>query len=99
MVRHIVLFQLKQELDNGTKEKVMKEFKQGIEALPQVIPFIRNIEVCFNINTNEKWDICLNGEFDSLEDVNLYSSDSHHLAVAGVLKPYLAGRACCDYEY
>lgn len=99
MVRHIVLFQLRQELDDSTKEKVMSDFKRGIEALPQVIPFIRKIEVGFNINSDEEWDICLNGEFDSLEDVKLYAGDPHHIKVAGALKPFLAGRACNDYKY
>lgn len=99
MVRHIVLFQLKQNLDKDTKNEVMQNFKEGIEALPQVIPFIRNIEVGFNINADEAWDICLNSEFSSLEDVRLYASNPHHVKVAGALKPFLAGRACTDYEY
>lgn len=99
MVRHIVLFQLKSELDESKKEEVMKDFKEGIEALPQVIPFIQKIEVGFNINPDEKWDICLNGEFTSLEDVKLYATNPHHLKVAGALKPFLSGRACNDYEY
>lgn len=98
MVRHIVLFQLKPELENSKKAEVMKNFKEGIEALPQVIPFIKNIEVGFNINPDEKWDICLNGEFASLEDVKLYSVNPHHVKVAGALKPFLIGRACNDYE-
>lgn len=99
MVRHIVLFQLKPELEESKKKEVMKNFKEGIEALPQVIPFIRNIEVGFNVNSDEKWDICLNGEFSNLEDVRLYAANPHHVKVAGELKPFLAGRACTDYEF
>lgn len=99
MVRHIVLFQLKPELEEGKKQEVMKNFKEGIESLPQVIPFIQKIEVGFNVNSDEKWDICLNGEFASLEDVKLYGTNPHHVKVAGALKPFLNGRACTDYVY
>lgn len=99
MVRHIVLFQLKPELEDAKKAEVMKSFKEGIEALPQVIPFIHKIEVGFNSNPDEKWDLCLNGEFTSLEDVRLYATNPHHLQVAGALKLFLAGRACNDYVY
>lgn len=99
MVRHVVLFQLKKDLDEAKKAEVMKNFKEGIEALPQVIPFIRNIEVGFNVNADEAWDICLNSEFSTLEDTRLYGANPHHVKVAGALKPFLAGRACTDYEF
>ena len=99
MVRHIVLFQLKPELDECKKDEVKKDFKRGIEALTEVIPFIKKIEVGFNINSDEKWDICLNSEFSSLEDVRSYSVDPHHVKVAGALKLYLSGRSCVDYEF
>lgn len=98
MVRHIVLFQLEHGLEEAKKQEVMKQFKEGIEALPQVIPFIKEIEVGFNVNADEQWDICLNGLFASLEDVRLYATNPHHVKVASALKPYLSGRACTDYE-
>ena len=69
MVKHIVLFQLKVELPAETRSKVATDFKGGIEKLPAVIPFIRQIEVGFNINSDETWDICLNATFDTFDDV------------------------------
>ncbi len=99
MVRHIVLFQLKKELPENEKRTAMTQFKNGIEALPAVISCIRHIEVGFNLNEDEQWDICLNGDFDSLDDVRLYSTHPEHLKVSGALKPYLAGRSCVDYAF
>ena len=67
------------------------------KKLTAVIPFIRQIEVGFNINSDETWDICLNATFDTLDDVRAYAVHPSHTAVAGALKPYLSGRSCVDY--
>ena len=69
MVKHIVLFKLKDTLSSDEKMQVMTSFKQAIEALPTQISVIRSIEVGFNINPAEAWDIALYSEFDSLDDV------------------------------
>ncbi len=99
MVRHIVLFQFIESLTPQAKDEVYNRFKRGIEALPEQIPFIRHIYVGRNVNPAETWDICLNGDFDTLEDVVAYGQHPLHLAVSGELKPYLKGRSCVDYEY
>lgn len=99
MVKHIVLFQLKKDLGTDEKRRAMEQFKAGIEALPSQIACIRSIFVGFNINEDEPWDICLNSEFDTLNDVRSYSVNPLHKAVAGALKPYLSNRSCVDYEF
>ena len=50
MVKHIVLFKLKESLTSAEKADVMNRFKVAIEALPQTIDFIRDIRVGLNIN-------------------------------------------------
>lgn len=99
MVRHIVLFKLKNTLSKEEKLKVMSDFKVAIEALPAKIPVIRRIEVGLNMNPDEAFDIALNGEFDTLDDVNLYASHPDHVAAAGLLKEVKESRACVDYEF
>ena len=48
MVKHIVLFKLKESLSQEEKMSVMHQFKNAIEALPQTISFIRAIYVGLN---------------------------------------------------
>lgn len=98
MVKHIVLFQVDKNLPEEKRREEMRNFKEGIEKLPKIIECIRHIEVGFNVNPAEAWDICLNGDFDTMEDVVAYANDPRHKAVAGALKPYLTGRSCVDYE-
>lgn len=98
MVKHIVLFQLASEMEAGRKKNVMEAFKEGIEALPAKIPFIRKIEVGLNANPGEQFDIALCGEFDTMDDVMAYAAHPAHLAVAALLKDCKQSRSCVDYE-
>lgn len=99
MVKHIVLFKLKESLSQDEKMTSIFAFKSAIEALPSCIPFIRKVFVGYNINASEKWDICLESEFDTLEDVKAYSVHPEHVKAAGILKDVKADRACVDYEF
>ena len=96
MVKHIVLFQLK---DAANKQQVMNDFKEAIEALPQVIDWIRHIEVRFNTNPSEAFDIALVSEFDSLNDVKRYAIHPNHVAAGKILAELKENRACVDYEF
>jgi valyl-tRNA synthetase len=99
MVRHIVLFKLREDVPDAEKIRAMKGFKAAIEALPATISVIRKIEVGLNINPEEKWNIALNAEFDTLEDVRYYSKHPNHIAAGKILAETKESRACVDYEY
>ena len=98
MIKHVVLFKFKEDICLEKKEKLMREFRQDILSLTQVMDFIQAIEVGFNINKDETWDICLSSSFESLEKLKEYSTHPQHLAAANKLKPYLSGRSCVDYD-
>ena len=97
MVKHIVLFKLKENLSVTEKQDIMQRFKAAIEALPQTISSIRQIHVGCNMNPAEQWDLCLDSTFDSLEDVQAYAAHPAHLAAAAILKDAKEGRACTDF--
>lgn len=99
MVKHIVMFKLKETLSQEDKNSVMLEFKKAIEALPETITFIRHIFVGSNTNSAEKWDICLESEFDSLDDVKRYAVHPDHVAAGSILKDAKEDRACVDFEF
>ena len=99
MVKHIVLFKLKEELPATEKQAVMNQFKEAIEALPAKISVIRKIEVGLNVNPAEAWDIALYSEFDSLEDVKTYAVHPDHVAAGKLLADVKLNRACEDYEF
>lgn len=98
MVKHIVLFKLKDEAPVEARLAAMNAFKAAIEALPAKIPFIRSIEVGLNINPAETWSIALYSEFDSLDDVRRYAVHPDHVAAGKLLAEVRESRACVDYE-
>ena len=99
MVKHIVLFKLKDEVPETDKLVVMNKFKEAIEALPAKISVIRKIEVGLNMNPGESWHIALYSEFDNLDDVKFYATHPDHVAAGKILAETKESRACVDYEF
>ena len=100
MIRHIVMFKLKEFATPADKQAKMQEIKTGLEALIDKIDVLRMIRVDFNVNPAETWDIIPTTELDTLEDVSTYANHPEHVAVAkGIIGPVKADRACVDYEY
>ena len=93
MVKHIVLFKLKDEVPADEKLVAMNNFKKAIEALPAKIYVIRKIEVGLNINPAETWS-----EFDTLDDVKFYAVHPDHVAAGKLIAEVKESRACVDYE-
>ena len=63
MVKHIVLFKLKDEVPAEEKLEVMTKFKEAIEALPAKISVIRKVEVGLNMNPVVRVLLLLRGDF------------------------------------
>lgn len=98
MVKHIVLFKLKDEIPAEEKQAVMTGFKEAIEALPAKISVIRKVEIGLNMNPGESWNIALYSEFDTLEDVKFYATHPDHVAAGKIIAEAKESRACVDYE-
>jgi hypothetical protein len=98
MVKHIVLFKIKDDIQADDKQVIMTTFRDDILALRNIISCIKDINVGFNINPDEQWDICLDSTFETLDDVRYYSKHPQHVMAAGKLKPHLCGRSCVDFE-
>ena len=98
MVKHIVLFKLKDEVPETDKLVVMNKFKEAIEALPAKISVIRKIEAGLNMNPGESWHIALYSEFDNLDDVKFYATHPDHVAAGKIIAEAKESRSCVDYE-
>ena len=98
MVKHIVLFKFKRK-SSGRRKKMHHEPFQGSHRGASCPDILYPPHLCgLNLNPDEKWDICLESEFDSLDDVKAYAVHPAHVAAAGIIKEVKADRACTDYE-
>ena len=99
MIKHIVLFKLKEMESPAEKRKIMENFKSGLESLKSKIPVLRYIEVGINENPAEAFDIALITEFDNMNDLETYATHPEHIAVTRIIKDVKEGRSCVDYTF
>ena len=100
MVKHIVLWKLKEELSTEEKAKVKREIKEGLEGLKEKIKELVEIKVNIDGLEGSTVDVLLDTVFESEEALRTYAAHPDHVAVGmAKIKPYMAERICYDYEF
>lgn len=99
MIKHIVLFKMRDDIDASQKETELNVIKAGLEALLGIVPSLRSMEVGINCNPAEKFDLALISTFDDLDGLNAYAVHPDHLAVGKRIRAMLDVRACNDFEF
>ena len=99
MVKHVIVWTLKDELSANEKVQVKQGIKEGLEGLQGKIPGLLEIKVYTDGLESSNADLILDSTFESAEALNGYSVHPDHVAVAqGKVRPYTKLRSCFDYE-
>lgn len=99
MVKHVILWTLKEEFSVQEKEDIKKGIKEGLEGLKGQIPGLIDIKVNTNPLPSSNCDVMLDSCFETAEALKGYATHPAHVAVAdGKVRPYTASRTCMDYE-
>lgn len=99
MVKHVILWTLKDELSEEEKSKVKKGIKEGLEGLKGVIPEIVDIRVITEGLSTSNADLMLDSTFQTAEDLAVYAVHPAHLEVAnGKVRPFTRLRSCLDFN-
>lgn len=99
MVKHVILWQLKEEFSAEEKENIKKGIKDGLEGLKGKIPGLTDICVHINGLASSNADVMLDSTFESEEALKQYATHPEHVAVAdNNVRPYTAVRMCLDFE-
>ncbi len=99
MVKHVILWQLKDSLTEEEKENVKREIKAGLEGLAGKIPGLLDIKVYIDGLASSNADLMLESFFADEEALKGYAVHPEHVAVAeGKVRPFTANRVCLDYE-
>ncbi len=96
MIRHIILWTLKDEFNNN---KVKLEMKASLEGLVGIVPGLLTMEVEIRPLESSNADVMLYSEFESEDALKAYAIHPEHVKVADTkVRPFTKTRTCIDFE-
>ncbi len=99
MVRHIVMWELKDEAEGGTAAENAAKMKHMLEGLKGKIDFLKEIEVGTDIfASSPKCSVILCSSVETREDLDAYQAHPDHQACLVFIKKVVAERRVVDYE-
>ncbi|OIN99825.1 MAG: stress responsive protein [Desulfovibrionaceae bacterium CG1_02_65_16] len=99
MVKHIVMWTLKDSAAGADKAANARKMKELLEALPAKIPFLRELSVGIEVfAATPPCDVILYSSFDTRDDLDAYQVHPEHLKVVAFVKQVVAARSVLDYE-
>lgn len=101
MIKHIVMWKLKDFAEGASREENGRRMKKEIEGLKDSIEQIIHLEVGLNFNRSEvAYDVALYSEFAGKEDLQIYQQHPDHLNIANSLtRKVTLDRKVVDYEF
>ena len=96
MVKHIILWNLKEEFK---KDEVKEGIKKGLEGLSGIVPGLLEIKVIIDPLETSNSDVMLYSVFEDFESLKGYAVHPQHVYVADTfVRPYTKSRCCMDFE-
>ena len=98
MVKHIILWQLKDEYSQEEKDAIKAEIKTGLEALQGKIPGLLDIKVQIAGLASSNADLMLDSSFEDEAALKGYAVHPEHVKVADEkVRPFTKTRSCLDF--
>lgn len=100
MIRHIVMWKLKENAAGATKKKNAEKLKLILEGLRANIEEIKAVEVGIQINGDEKdsLDVVLTCDFETELDFQMYTRNPHHKKAIDFIEEVADERFFVDYK-
>lgn len=99
MVKHMILWQLKDELSAEEKKVIKAEMKEALEGLVGKVPGLLEVKVQTEGLPSSNAEVMLDTTLADAESLKGYAVHPAHVAVAdSKVRPYTKMRMCLDYE-
>ncbi len=99
MIKHIVMFRLKESALGRSKNENSQELKILLESLQERIPVVKCLEVGINMGKSASAsDIALYSEFDDMQALEDYRIHPEHVKVVDYIDKVCSERRVADYE-
>ncbi len=96
MVKHIILWTLK---DESNRDDIKQNMKTALEGLVGVIPGLVTMQIEIRPLPTSNADVMLYSEFESADALRAYAPHPAHVAVADTyVRPFTATRTVMDLE-
>ena len=101
MIKHIVVWKLKNEAEGRSKQDNAVELKRQLENLNGKIPGLLHLEVGINLaenNPGDESDVILYSEFEDMASLKAYHTHPEHQKIVPFAKSIRNERRVIDYE-
>ncbi len=101
MIKHIVMFKLKEGANGKSAMENAKEAQAKAAALKDVVPSVENMEVVCNSPAADgtNYELALICDFKDMEALDAYQTHPEHVKFGAYITSVREARACIDYEY
>ena len=99
MIKHIVMWQLKDHAEGADKATNAIKMKTLLDACSDIVPGILKLEVAIaQAGLEATYDVVLYSEFESATALDAYQNHPQHLALKPFVGAVRLARQCMDYE-
>jgi hypothetical protein len=99
MIRHIVMFKMKEELSGESKEQAIGRLKGAIDGMGEHVPQVQFLQTGININPRpQAFDLVLVSDFATEGDLDLYRDHPQHQLVMDIIKDVVDRVHVVDYH-
>ena len=99
MVKHVILWTLKDEYSAEEKAQIKQGIKEGLEGLLGKVPGLKEIQVNISPLESSNCDLMLDSTLEDEAALKGYAVHPAHVEVADTkVRPFTASRVCMDYE-
>ena len=99
MVKHVIIWSLKDEYSAEQKETIKAEMKTALEGLAGKIEGLVEIKLHTTaLPSSANADVLLDSTFESEDALKNYAVNPIHVEVADTkVRPFVSSRSCMDY--
>lgn len=97
MVKHIIIWDFKDELTAEQKKEAAARMKEGLEGLKGVVEGLVSIKVNTELLGTSNGDIMLDSEFTDEKALAYYADHPAHVKVKEYVHTVVKARKCVDY--
>ena len=99
MVKHIIIWKLKDDYSAEEKQNIKISAKKNLEALVGKIDGLIDLKIQIDFLPTSNGEMMLNSTFESFDALKAYAIHPAHQSVANeFVRPFTASRSCVDYE-